>query len=87
MADVLTLAPYPSIKEYRPMNDPVSKEYLIISIWFLSFEPNKPRSIIPKQINKIEIKVVILNTTPRNIIEINVANNGPKPLNIGYTFV
>jgi hypothetical protein len=32
IADVLTLAPYPSIKEYRPMNDPVSKEYLIISI-------------------------------------------------------
>ena len=83
MADVLTLAPYPSINEYRPMNDPASKEYLIISIWFLFFEPNNPRSIIPAQINNIEIKVGILNTTPRNIIEINVANKGPKPLKIG----
>ena len=35
------------------------------------------------QINNIEIRVGILNTTPRNIMEINVANKGPKPLKIG----
>ena len=64
-------------------DDPVSIEYLIISIWFLFFEPNNPRSIIPAQINNIEIRVGILNTTPRNIMEINVANKGPNPLNIG----
>ena len=46
-------------------------------------EPNNPRNIIPAQINNIETRVAILNTTPRNIIEINVANKGPNPLNIG----
>ena len=80
---MLTLAPYPSINEYRPINDPVSNEYLMISIWFWFFAPNNPRNIIPAQINNIETKVAILNTTPRNIMEINVANKGPKPLNIG----
>ena len=39
------------------MNDPVSNAYLIISIWFLFIDPNNPRTIIPKQINKIEILV------------------------------
>ena len=33
--------------------------------------------------NKMEINVVILNTTPRKTIDIKVANKGPKPLNIG----
>ncbi len=55
----------------------------MISIWFWFLEPNNPRNIIPAQINNIETSVAILNTTPRNIMEINVANKGPKPLNIG----
>ena len=58
-------------------------EYFITLNWLLFFEANTPNKIIPAQINNIEIKDVTLNTTPRKIIDINVANKGPKPLNIG----
>ena len=38
---------------------------------------------MPKHIKKIEIKINLFKTTPKNKIETTVTNKGPVPLAIG----